>query len=296
MNVNDYMVKRGDTLGLIAYKYTGSKDRWIELLAVNPQIPKYIDKYGQKRFVGKYFVANQIIHLPYSWISQAQQRGGTLSGPGEMGTVGESCSPTPVAHYPGVLYVVHDGKMPAQSVSDDFGQNTSGGWGDYGKLNGANVNFWSKGFTLYNGSCVPVGWKDGIALRVPKAWLDIPPSQLSQLPALSHLVLESDGVTQWTPPTGGGGEKTPGTPGTQGNCPDGQVLASDGVTCIDKGKAAGVSATDTGSKTSTWLWLGLAAFAGIGGALLLNNLIKSKKVYTTPPSPSAPKGEIVVRR
>lgn len=293
MKVTEYVVKRGDTLGLIAHKYTGNKDRWPELFDSNPHIPRYRDGYGTKRFAKGQIQVGQIIYLPYGWAVEASQRGGMVSGPGEMGTVGGNCSPGSVPHYPGVLYIVHDGMMPAAVAADDFGQVAAGGWGDYSKLSGANVNYWSKGFTMVGSACVPAGWKDGIALRVPKAWLDIPTPQLSQLPALSHLVLESDGTTPWVPPTGTGPGPGPGAV----TCPEGQMPDPTGTFCVDKGTGKKVAVTDEGIKGSTILLLLLAAGAGIGGALLLNNLIKSRKVYGPPPAPSAaPRGEIVVRR
>lgn len=288
MKVFAYKIQPGDTLGNIAIRYTGNKDRWVEMLDANPQIPKQFDEKGRKQFVPQYIQTYGRIFLPASWANGL----GSMAGPASGQVGAGSCTPTKVQPYPGVLYLVQGGKMPAQ-VAVDFNQVVNG-HGDYTTLNGANVGFWAAGFSLNSyGDCVPNGWKDGIAIQVPKKWLDIPITQLNTLPALGSLV-KDDGVTPWTPGTGTGGDVVPGA------CPEGQEWDSVKKVCVPAGTATKIGATDEGFfKGNAIWWILLAGGAGIGGALLLNQLVKSKKVhvpFVSPPPALPAHVESVVRR
>jgi hypothetical protein len=126
---------------------------------------------------------------PYCPECGTRRNSGTLQGP--------TCNPVPVHPHPTAYYLVPENKWPAQ-VAADFGQYKNGR-GDYGPLVGANVGFWVAGFSQNTyGECVMNGWKAGILIRVPVAWLNIPVHQIDSLPARVQL-FHADGRTPWTP-------------------------------------------------------------------------------------------------
>lgn len=307
MQVFEYVIQKGDTLGLIAKKFTGNKERWIEMIESNPTIPRVRNEFGQKTFVPQRFQVGQRIFLPYGWIAGkgvvmgvdgivSGAASGTVGGTAS-GTVGvfEKCSVSAVEYHPTARYKVQGSEYPYQ-VAQKFDRPANA----FHQLMGANAESPAGFIVNENDQCVMANWLDlqktGGLIRFPKEWLDVAPEFFPKdvLPYLKNV----DG-TPWVPPTGGG--KTPGVPGTQGSCAAGEVLAGDGVTCIPKGTGTGVGAKDEGMKASSWVWIGLAAAAGIGGALLLNNLIKAKRVRGAPPGypalpPAQVKEEVVVRR
>jgi hypothetical protein len=121
--------------------------------------------------------------------------GQALGQIGSTGVLGEpSCAPVAVEPHPTAYYLVSGGIMPVK-VAEQFNQMKNG-YGDYSSLMGANVGWWIKGFSVHQASCLMNGWKNGIIIRVPKAWLDISTAQFSKLAARTHLVKE-DG-TPWS--------------------------------------------------------------------------------------------------
>jgi hypothetical protein len=297
MKVFAYKIQPGDTLGSIAYRYTGKKDRWVEMLEINPQIPKQWDDRGQKQFVPRYIQVYGRIFLPASWANGA----GYVSGPAS-GTVGEACSPDAVTPHPYAWYKIQGSEMPSETAYKRFGKLKDGGFGDDHTLNGANSDD-PAGFTKNSyGDCVMARWKAGELIRVPNEWLDVAGPYFPKN-ALPYLYL-SDGKTKWTQGYVPTGDTVPPKVGPGGNtCPDGYILDPTTQLCV-KGAATPVGAKDEGFfKGNAIWWILLAGGAGIGGALLLNQLIKSKKIHSPfPPSQPAMlalpehKVETVVRR
>lgn len=303
MQVFEYVIQRGDSLGQIAKKFTGNKDRWIEMLEVNPQIPRMRNQWGQKTFVPQRFQVGMRVFLPYGWIAG---RGvvmgpeGTVSG-AASGTVGgalegQKCTVSPVTYHPTARYEVQGSEGPAD-IAIKFGRKNT----EFHDLMGANSER-PAGF-VYNAwdQCVIADWYKigGDLIRIPKKWLDVAPEFFPKdvLPYLKDV-----NGNPWTPPGPGPGPGTDKQP-PPGGCVDPTPIwdPQQGL-CVPKGTGGtGVSAKDEGIKTSTVLWVLLAAGAGIGGALLLNNLIKAKHVRGAPPGypalpPAQVKEEVVVRR
>lgn len=109
------------------------------------------------------------------------------------GHVGTACSPTPVEPAPGLLYLVHGGMFPGEVAIGDFGK----GMQEFRSLIGANVGYWQQGFFQNQyGACLMNGWKDGVKIRFPKAWIEgLPSAQIVALPAAKYIY--RDNGTPW---------------------------------------------------------------------------------------------------
>jgi hypothetical protein len=217
-----------------------------------------------------------------------------LSGPsGLLGATYDSCSPSPVDPHPTAWYQVPGGDYGPAYSALKFDKIVDG-HGDFDTLNGANSDY-PNGFIINeNGDCVMSGWKTGLLIRVPKSWIPDDPKD-PYFPKKAKPYLKNSDGTPWTPGTGPG----PGPGGTPLVCPAGQIPDPTGVFCVDQGTGKKVVAGDTSQGVSSWVWIALAAGAGIGGALLLYQFTKPKTVRGAPPAPPPPpvkKEEIVVRR
>lgn len=304
MNRVAYIIKPGQTPRIVARMFTGSPERWKELLAANPKAPTMFITGGMGySFQPAWWSVGRQIYLPKDWARETGVRG-------PLGAVGAGCDPSPVDPHPTAYYKVHGGQWYAD-VAVEFNQivNGHGNWAD---LMGANAGWWKAGFFADNEGCKMLGWKDGILIRVPKEWLEgVPASQLKGLKALNNLYLE-DGTTKWTPGAGGVGPTTgncptgqftnpsTGTCAVPPSCPEGQIFDPNTWGCKAKSGGTGVGYGDEKSSgMPAWGWVALAAGAGIGAALLLSNLTKARHVpvvpATTPPA-SKPNDQVIVRR
>lgn len=304
MNRVAYIIKPGQTPRIVARMFTGSPERWKELLAANPKAPTMFITGGMGySFQPAWWSVGRQIYLPKDWARETGVRG-------PSGAVGASCSPDAVEPHPTAWYKVHGDNWESASAAE-FGRITTGGWGDWQPLVGANSD-WPFGFKADANGCKMNEWKNGIMIRVPKAWLDgLNANQLKGLKASSHLFLE-DGTTKWTPGAGGVGPTTgncptgqftnpsTGTCAVPPSCPEGQIFDPNTWGCKAKSGGTGVGYGDEKSSgMPAWGWVALAAGAGIGAALLLSNLTKARHVpvvpATTPPA-SKPNDQVIVRR
>jgi hypothetical protein len=60
-----YRVQPGDTLGSIAYKFTGNTNRYVELVMANPQLPTTVVN-RQITFLNNIY-PGQLLNIPYDW-------------------------------------------------------------------------------------------------------------------------------------------------------------------------------------------------------------------------------------
>lgn len=306
MNPVRYELRVGETPRMIARRFTGKPERWTELLAANPQAMKYYKPGFGYTFVPAWWSAGRAINLPTSW-------GVGVSGP--LGQVGAGCTPTPVEPHPTAFYKVH-GDMWESAAAAEFNQfkQTAGGTtvGNFDQLVGANAGWWTPGFYSDGAGCRMSAWKNGAIVRIPKSWLEgVPESQLKAMPAFAGGYIVTESGSKWTPVT-----TTPGGV----TCPAGQYPHPTSGACLappqcpadmpnfnpltwacekKAGQQVGYEEEKKSGGLPTWGWILLAAGAGIGGALLLANLTKAKKVPVAGPGAKPPvKGEeeVVVRR
>jgi hypothetical protein len=327
--VFEYVVQPGDTLGGIARNFTGHTGRWKEMLESNPQIPKQRDSYGEKRFVASHFQVGQRIYLPLPWAHEA----GLVNGPadGQLGAAnGSSCNPGAKSAVKPYFY---ECPGPSTEVWGQIATNFNLGVGHISELNRANVGQIPGGFAIWNDVCGPAKYEAGQLIAIPASWPEptdptviarlrdgaggkyVPGQAAPTCPDGSlwdpdqKKCIAAGGIANVTPTCETGyhydtAQKTCVQDGGAGQappiCPAGTVYDSATGLCT-KGAGTPVGAKDEGIKTSTILWILLAAGAGIGGALLLNNLIKAKRVHGPYPPSSMPalpahKEEVVVRR
>lgn len=76
-----YMLKAGDSPEDIAEKFTKSRDRWVELLRVNPHIAQCVNQQGYATFCEDAWVEGQSINTPSSWTGEYVMEGGYMNGP-----------------------------------------------------------------------------------------------------------------------------------------------------------------------------------------------------------------------
>ena len=333
MKVFHYEVKNGDTLRQIAARFTGNPNRANEIfefqgVRLNPKIPTTI-REGQRTFAT--LRVGQVINLPFSWL---EARGiGHIGGPsGQVGLVHDdnsSCSP-------GAKIAIKPYFLSADPSSEVWGliETNFGlpGGKHIQELNRANVGRMS--FAYWNDVCAAGKYEPGQLIAIPDSWPEptdpavidrlrnsaggkyVPGQAAPTCPDGSvwdvdqKKCVAAGGVVNVTPTceTGYHYDATlktcvkDGGTGTQPpSCPAGTNYDPTTGTCV-KGAGTGVGATEDTGKVSSWVWIGLAAAAGIGGALLLNNLIKAKRVHavampsSSPPALPAHREEVVVRR
>lgn len=299
MNRVRYELRAGETPRIIARRFTGNPERWRELIASNPQAQKsYMPGFGMN-FVPGWWTAGRAIYLPGSW------RVGVSGPQGQVGADGELCSVTPVTAHPTAYYLVQSGEMPAAVAANKFGRTAPGGWGDWSTLMGANYDD-PYGFHKQGEACVMKSWKPGLLIRVPKDWIDV---EMQYFPTKAKPFLKNQDGTPWTgigsTPTQGCPDGQYPNPNKNGACDTALQCAADQNfnpltwQCEKKtGQGVGYEEDKSGGGMPTWGWILLAAGAGIGGALLLANLTKAKKVPVAPGAKPAAKGEeeVVVRR
>lgn len=196
------------------------------------------------------------------------------------------CTPDPVDPHPTAYYKVQSGDDGPAKAAQRFGQQSN-----WQQLAGANSTR-SLDFRQYPTGCSFGNWVGlkGKLIQVPKNWIDVANPLDFPKSALPFLRTADD--KPWTP----------STPVDEG-CAAGKIKDKDGK-CVDQvvppqpGKTCppgygydtasekcvqGLSPVkygDEGKKAEggvpTWLWIGLAAAAGVGGALLIANLTKGK--------------------